>query len=48
MSFVNIKCEEKNLYKLLNQFRIEKLSDEMCENILSLTNAFQITKAIKE
>ena len=29
MSFINIKSEEKNLYKLLNQLRYEKLSVEM-------------------
>ena len=46
MSFISIKSEEKNLYKLLNQLRDEKLSVEMCENILSLTNAFQVTKAM--
>ena len=46
MSFINIKSEEKNLYKLLNQLRDEKLSVEMCEDILSLTNAFQVTKAM--
>ena len=44
MSFIKIENEEKNVFKFLHQLSDEKLTIDMCEAILSKTNAFQVTR----
>lgn len=46
MSFIKIKNEEKNIYKILNLLRDEEFSVDVCNEILAKTNDFHVIKAM--
>ena len=44
MAFIEIKNEEKNIYKILNLLRDEEFSVDVCNEILAKTNDFHVIK----